>query len=59
LLSVFLVDDALEFRRDLQPSFFVDASWVIAAKHELAGVTAGLQLLPAVADEPQFLTQGR
>src|ERR1700730_2189496 len=35
LLSVLLVDHALELGRDLQPSFFVDASWVIAAKHAL------------------------
>jgi len=33
LLPVLLVDHALELRRDLQPPFFVHASWVIAAKH--------------------------
>src|SRR5579864_4583484 len=33
LLTVLLVEHALEFRGDLEPSFFVHASWVIAAKH--------------------------
>src|SRR5208283_4958963 len=32
-LGIFFVDHALEFRGDLQPSFFVHASWVISAKH--------------------------
>jgi hypothetical protein len=36
LLTILLVEYALEFRGDFQPSFFVDASWVIAAKHGLA-----------------------
>jgi hypothetical protein len=31
--GVFLVDHALEFRGDFEPSLFVDAGWVIAAKH--------------------------
>src|SRR5258708_26726506 len=35
LLPVLLVDNPLELGRDFQPSFFVDASWVIAAKHGL------------------------
>src|SRR5271169_6531851 len=33
LLSVLLVDHPLEFGWDLESSLFVDASWVIAAKH--------------------------
>src|ERR1700730_2208948 len=32
-LRIFLVDHALEFRGDFQPSLFVDARWVISAKH--------------------------
>src|SRR3984957_1085442 len=33
LLSVLFVDHPLELGGDLEPSLFVDASWVIAAKH--------------------------
>src|SRR5450631_2328015 len=48
LQAVFLVDHALEFRRDLEPSFFVHASWVIAAKHlSVRGATGVLARLPA------------
>jgi len=33
LLPVLLVDHPLELGRDLEPSFFVDPGWMIAAKH--------------------------
>src|SRR5580658_992956 len=42
LQSILLVDHSLEFGRDLQPSLFVDASWVIAAKH-VFGLSLRLQ----------------
>ncbi len=35
LRSVTLVHQALELRRQLEPAFFIDASWVIATKHQL------------------------
>jgi hypothetical protein len=40
LLPVLLVEHSLELGWDLEPSFFVHASWVIAAKHDLASVGA-------------------
>jgi hypothetical protein len=36
LLTILLVEHPLELGWDFEPSFFVDASWVIAAKHGLA-----------------------
>src|ERR1035438_1385537 len=33
LLPVLLVDHPLELGRDLEPPFFVDPGWMIAAKH--------------------------
>jgi hypothetical protein len=40
LLPILLVEHSLEFRGDFEPSFFVDASWVIAAKHDLKSYEA-------------------
>src|SRR5262249_8690729 len=53
LLTVLLVDHPLELRGDFEPSFFVHASWVIAANHELN------QVLTAVLGCPGLVLRGK
>jgi hypothetical protein len=45
LLTVLLVDQTLEFRRDFESPLLVDPSWVIAAEH----IVFGLLLRPSPA----------
>jgi hypothetical protein len=61
LLAILLVDHPLELGRDFEPSFFVHASWVIAAKHELDHVGTAALGCPGLAlqGQPRLRRQKR
>src|SRR5437667_1031282 len=54
LLTILLVEHALEFRGDFESSFFVHASWVIAAKAYLYHVGAAALGCSVASERGQF-----